>query len=254
MVKMESVIRYFEEPELDRPVLVEGLPGVGNVGKVVADFIADKLGAKHFATVMSKQFPPQTLIDPSGIAIPPTNELYYLKDVGESHLDVIFLLGDFQAVTPDGQFTVCNDLMDEIFLKYDVSTIFTLGGYGTGQMVETPRVLGAATDMDTKTKLEPYGVSFVPGEPAAGIVGASGILLGLAQFHGIAGACIMGETSGYFVDYKSACFVLDVMERLFGITFDRSDLEEKCKQIEELANKVKTYEASKKKDNLGYIG
>ena len=121
-------------------------------------------------------------------------------------------------------------------------------------MVETPRVLGAATDMDTKTKLEPYGVSFVPGEPAAGIVGASGVLLGLAQFHGIAGACIMGETSGYFVDYKSACFVLDVMERLFGITFDRTDLEEKCKQIEELADKVKTYEASKKKDNLGYIG
>ena len=56
------------------------------------------------------------------------------------------------------------------------------------------------------------------------------------------------------LDYKSACFVLDVMEKLFGVEFDRSDLEEKCKQIEELANKVRTYEASKKKDNLGYIG
>lgn len=251
---MESVIRYTDEPELNKPVLIEGLPGVGNVGKVVADFMADQLGAKHFATVISKHFPPQILIDPSGIAIPATNELYYLKDVGESHLDIIFLLGDFQAVTPDGQFAVCNELMDKVFLKHDVSTVFTLGGYGTGQIVETPRVLGAATDMETKNKLEPYGVSFVPGEPAAGIVGASGVLLGLAQFHGIEGACIMGETSGYFVDYKSACYVLDVMEKLFGVKFDRSDLELKCQQIEELAEKVRTYEASKNKDNLGYIG
>lgn len=251
---MESMIRYFEEPELDRPVLVEGLPGVGNVGKVVADLLAEKLGAKHFCTVMSKHFPPQILIGANGIAIPPTNELYYLKDVGESHLDVIFLLGDFQAVTPDGQYVVCKELMDEVFLRYDVSTIFTLGGYGTGQMVDNPRVLGVATDMDTKTKLEPYGVSFVPGEPPAGVVGASGILLGFAQSYGIAGACIMGETSGYFVDYKSACYVLDVMEKLFGIELDRADLEEKCKQIEDLADKFKTYEASKKKDNLGYIG
>ena len=163
---MESVISYYEEPELNRPILIEGLPGVGNVGKIAADFLADKLGAKHFATVVSKHFPPQVLIDSEGIGVMACNELLYAKDVGESHLDVIFLLGDFQAATAEGQFLVCNELMNEVFLRYDVSTVFTLGGYGTGKIVDDAAVLGAATDIQTRDKLAPYGVTFRPGEPA----------------------------------------------------------------------------------------
>lgn len=251
---MESVISYYEEPVLNKPVLIEGLPGVGNVGKIAADFLAEKLEAKHFATVLSKHFPPQALINNEGIGIMASNELFYVKDVGESHLDVIFLLGDFQAATAEGQFLVCNEMMNEIFLRYDVSTVFTLGGYGTGKMVDDAAVLGAATDTETRDKLAPYGVTFRPGEPAGGIVGASAVLLGLAQFHGIEGACIMGETSGYLVDYKSASKVLDVLEKLLGTEVDRTEFNEKCQQVDFIAGKVKELENSKNKDSLGYIG
>jgi len=251
---MESVISYYEEPQLHRPVLIEGLPGVGNVGKIVADFLAEKLEAKHFATVMSKHFPPQVLVNAEGVGIMASNELFYVKDVGESHLDVIFLLGDFQAATAEGQFLVCNEMMNEIFLRYDVSTVFTLGGYGTGKMVDDAAVLGAATDIETRDKLAPYGVTFKPGEPAGGIVGASAILLGLAQFHGIEGACIMGETSGYLVDYKSAAKVLDVLEKLLGTNLDRTEFNEKCQQVDFIAGKVKELENSRNGDSLGYIG
>ena len=251
---MESVISYYEEPELNRPMLIEGLPGVGNVGKIVADFLAEKIGAKHFATVMSKHFPPQVLVNAQGVGIMASNELFYAKDVGESHLDVIFLLGDFQAATAEGQFLVCNELMNEVFLRYDVSTVFTLGGYGTGKIVDDADVLGAATDVETRDKLAPYGVSFKPGEPAGGIVGASAVLLGLAQFHGIEGACIMGETSGYLVDYKSAAKVLDVMEKLLGTELDRTEFNEKCQQVDFIAGKVKELENSRNNDSLGYIG
>ncbi len=251
---MESVISYYEEPELHKPVLIEGLPGVGNVGKIVADFLAEKLEAKHFATVMSKHFPPQVLINSEGVGIMASNELFYVKDVGESHLDVIFLLGDFQAATAEGQFLVCNEMMNEIFLRYDVSTVFTLGGYGTGKMVDDAALLGAATDIETRDKLAPYGVTFRPGEPAGGIIGASAILLGLAQFHGIEGACIMGETSGYLVDYKSAAKVLDVVEKLLGTSLDRTEFNEKCQQVDFIAGKVKELENSRNTDSLGYIG
>ena len=251
---MESVINFYEEPELNRPILIEGLPGVGNVGKVAADYLADKLEAKHFATVVSKHCPPHALVDADGIAILACNELFYAKDVGESHLDVIFLLGDFQAATAEGQFTVCNDMMNEVFLKYDVSTVFTLGGYGTGKMSDDPAVLGAASDIATRDKLAPYGVTFNPNEPAGGIMGASAVLLGLAQFHGIEGACIMGETSGYIVDYKSGSKVLDVLEKLLGTEIDRTEFNDKCQQVDLIAGKVKEMEAARDKTNLGYFG
>lgn len=252
---MESVISQYETPDLNRPILIEGLPGVGNVGKIVADFLADKLAAKHFATVISRHFPPQVIVDSGGIGIMASNELFYVKDVGESHLDVIFLLGDFQAATAEGQFVVCNDMMNEVFLKYDVSTVFTLGGYGTGKMVDDIRVLGVATDPETRDKLKPYGVEFIPNEPAGGIVGASAVLLGLAQFHSIEGACIMGETSGYLIDYKSASKVLDVLEKLLGTQLDRTEFNEKCQQVDIISGKVKEMEQARSAgSDLGYIG
>ncbi len=254
-MRTESSVVFSARPDLDRPILIEGLPGVGNVGKIAADFLADTLEAKHLATLTSCHLPPQVLVDGDGVAVPPTNELYYLKDVGTSHLDVILLLGEFQATTPDGQYMICDDLMKRVFLPYDVSTVFTLGGYGTGQVKEDGRVLGAASSLDMKERLEPYGVEFSPHEPPAGIVGASGILVGLSQQYGIDAACIIGETSGFFADYKAGMRLLTILERLLGLELDMSELEDKARQIDEINNKVMEYAASQHKpDNLGYIG
>ena len=96
---------------------------------------------------------------------------------------------------------------------------------------------------------------FSPGEPAAGIVGASALLVGFGQMYNIPSACLMGETSGYFVDHKSAVAMLNVLESIFGITLDKSDLDIKSQQIEELTAKVKEIETNQTgSSDLGYIG
>ena len=33
-------------PRLNKPVFIEGLPGIGNVGKIAVDFLIEELGAK----------------------------------------------------------------------------------------------------------------------------------------------------------------------------------------------------------------
>jgi proteasome assembly chaperone (PAC2) family protein len=39
---MENVIiNYLQKPDLKDPVLIEGLPGVGNVGKLAAEHLID---------------------------------------------------------------------------------------------------------------------------------------------------------------------------------------------------------------------
>ena len=68
-------------------------------------------------------------------------------------------------------------------------------------------------------ELKGYGVEFKPNEPGGGIVGASGLLLGLGELRGIDAACLMGVTSGYLVDPKSAQAVLKVLCKILG---DRS--------------------------------
>ena len=247
-----TTIIYDNRPELKKPILIEGLPGVGNVGKVAADFLAEGVKAERFATVYSDSFPPQVMIDQDCVIHMACNELYHANINGK---DVIFLLGDYQGSTPEGQYLICEDLMNDVFLKMDVSKIITLGGYGTGQMTESPRVLGAVSDITMKMELEEHGVTFAPGEPGGGIVGASALFVGFGTMYDIPSVCLMGETSGYFVDHKSSMAVLKVLESIFGIDLDKSELEQKCQQIDDLTAKVKEMETDQTKPrDLGYIG
>ena len=248
-----TTVRYDLNPDLKKPILIEGLPGIGNVGKIAADFLCEKIGAEKFATIYSESFPPAVMLDNDCVVHMACNELWYAKDVNGK--DIIFLRGNYQGSTPEGQYIICDDLMKDVFLRMDVSFIYTLGGYGTGQMVDKPRVLGAVSDITLKQELEEKGVTFSPGEPAAGIVGASALLIGFGQMYDIPAACLMGETSGYFVDHKSAVAMLQVLENILGITLDKSDLDIKSQQIDELTAKVKEMETGPKDNNdLGYIG
>ena len=143
----------------------------------------------------------------------------------------------------------------DVILPMDVSYIYTLGGYGTGAMVEEPRVLGAVSDITLRQELEEKGVTFSPGEPAAGIVGASAVLVAFGQMYGIPAACLMGETSGYIVDHKSAVALVRVLESIFGLDLDLKELTDRSQQIDELTAKVKEISAAQEgPGDLGYIG
>ena len=41
-----KIKQFGKKPKLKNPTLIEGLPGIGNVGKIAADFIVDELKAK----------------------------------------------------------------------------------------------------------------------------------------------------------------------------------------------------------------
>jgi len=43
-------------PKIKNPILIEGLPGVGNVGKIATDFMIDSLGAKKLFEITSYNF------------------------------------------------------------------------------------------------------------------------------------------------------------------------------------------------------
>lgn len=252
---MESIKTiFYEEPELNEPILVEGLPGVGNVGKLAAEHLLDQIKAKKFADIISKHFPPQVLVDDEGLAKLVNNEMYYSKGDGKRP-DLIILVGDYQGLTPDGQYELSDNTL-QIAKRYGVQMIYTLGGYGIGKMVEKPRVLGAATDRELVAEMKKRGVVFSKGEPGSGIVGASGLLLGLGKIYDIRAVCLMGETSGYFVDPKGAEVVLRVLADILNVEVDFSALQDKAEQIELITSKIKEIETPQepKKEDLGYIG
>jgi uncharacterized protein (TIGR00162 family) len=253
--RMENiVVRYLEHPKLKDPIFVEGLPGIGNVGKLAAEHLRDELKGVKFAEMFSKYFPPQILVQEDGLIKLVDNEFYYVKRNGGR--DLVILVGDYQGLTPEGQYELSDRVIKEI-TALGVKMAYTLGGYGMGRMVTKPRVLGAATDPDLVKEMEKHGVVFSRGEPGAGIVGASGLVLGLGKLSGLRAVCLMGETSGYFVDPKSAQAVLQVLTKVLGVEVSFEQLESKAKQIDQITSKLRDAEAAPEapsKEDLGYIG
>jgi len=243
-----------EDIKLKDAILLEGLPGVGNVGKLAAMHLIEELKAKKCMEIYSSHFPPQVLIDEDGIVNLVNNELYYYNGKGKER-DLLFLVGEYQGMDSSGQYDLCQKLIDMV-KEMGVTTIYTLGGYGLGKLVPDPRVLGAATSNDMVKLFKKADVEFIDGEPGAGIVGASGLLLGLGKLQGIQGGCLMGETSGYMVDPKSASVVLKSLQKLLGVSIDLSELEERAKQVDSITNQLKDIETSDKEErsDVNYIG
>ena len=247
-------------------MLIEGLPGVGNVGKLAGEHLVEELGAVHFADVFSKHIPPQVLVDDDGIAHMVCNQLFYYKRKktskglpGWGSRDIVLLVGDFQGITPEGQYSLCYEIM-KLAKDMGVERVFTMGGYGLGKMVSEPRVLGAATSHEIMEELKEQGIVFGGGEqPGSGIVGASGLLLGMAPMFSMEGVCFMGETSGYFVDPKSSEAVLKILSAILGLDLDLSALEDRAKEIEAITSKLQELDSDVDEeqgvdDTLRYIG
>ncbi|KYK29870.1 MAG: proteasome assembly chaperone family protein [Candidatus Proteinoplasmatales archaeon SG8-5] len=251
---MESVtIRYTEEPTLNKPILIEGLPGVGNVGKLAAEYLVKKLEAKKFASIYSKHFPPQVLIGEDGVIRLVSNDLFYHRIEGAN--DLIILIGDYQGTSQEGQYDLSEKVVD-LFSIMGGEMVYTLGGWSVGRIVQEPRVLGAATSPEIVEKLKNAGVAFSKDEPAGGIVGAAGLLLGIGQLRGLEAACLMGETSGYFSDPKSAQNLLEILVKILNIDIDFTDLEARAKELDDLTARLEEpmSEEPGGKDELNYFG
>jgi uncharacterized protein (TIGR00162 family) len=243
-----------EKVELSSPVLIEGLPGVGNVGKLAAEHLIKKLKAKKFASIYSKHFPPQVLILESGVVRLVSNDLFYHRADKSNGLDIIILTGDYQGTSQEGQYDLSQAVI-ELFIEMGGSRIFTLGGWSVGRIVDEPRVLGAATTPELVKELKGKGVTFSRDEPAGGIVGAAGLLLGLGTLRGIEAACLMGETSGYFSDPKSAQAILEALARILDLDIDYIELEEHSREIDDLTARLTEEQPQPSgRDELGYIG
>ena len=256
----ELEIDAVAELDLDDPVLVEGLPGVGHVGSLAVEHLLEELEGESTLVrrVYSREFPPQVSVE-DGVSELTCAELYAVSvPVGR---DLLLLTGDHQAGTNAGHYVLTDAFLD-VAEEFGASEVYALGGVPTGELIDEYAVVGAVSDESRLEPLEEAGVEFREDEPAGGIVGVSGLLLGLGERRGFDAACLMGETSGYLVDPKSARAVLEVLEELLGFELDYETLDERADEMEEVIGKIQEMEQQQQQqqmdvptdDDLRYIG
>lgn len=267
---METHIRIDEKPDLENPVLIEGLPGIGNVGRIAAEYMIEQLNAKKFAELYSPHFMPIVLIHDDEINLLKC-EFYYWKN--EDGNDLIFLKGDTQAGEngSDGHFEIAEEIIN-LVEELGVDRVFTLGGYGTGEVEEEiegkPEVLGAVTDRKLIDEFSGNGINFEDTDSKIGmIVGGTGLLLGMAKKKGMEGVGLMGETAGFpiLTDPKSAEEIAKVLIDILDLPITLEEMDKKVDEMEEFLQKLekiqkkamkemKGGEEDSKEEKLRYIG
>jgi uncharacterized protein (TIGR00162 family) len=248
----DITVRYlesFQDHTLKNPILIEGLPGIGQVGKLVAEYMIHVLEAEKIGEIHSIYFPPQVILDEHGLARLARNELFHYP-AGEK--DLVFLVGDHQSTSGEGHYLLA-DCYCGIAEDLNVKQIYTLGGFGVGHLVNGPRVLGAVNRAELRPLVEAAGVTFDRDEPGGGIIGAAGLILGLSAERGINAVCLMGETSGYLVDPMAAANVLAVLSNLIGIPVDQTKLNDRAAEMEKAIESM-VEEGKGKDEELNYIG
>lgn len=259
-MELETKIKEIEEVELDNPIILEGLPGIGFVGKIVVDQLVKQLDATKFAILESDYFPPQVTMKSDGLIDYMKNEFFYVKDVGENNQDIVILTGNSQASDFEGQILI-SKILANYFEDLNAKKIFTLGGLGTGEMIEKSKVCVAGNNKDLIDEILEIDNTEIRKDEGGAIIGASGLLLYYGQKKGIDAVCLMGETPGFYIDPSAAKEMLLV---LFKILKFEIDLDEINEQVEDTLKKLSTTaqfgplgvepQINKPNDDLRYIG
>jgi len=225
----KTTIEEQKKVELNNPILIEGFPGLGMVGSIATKYLIKELKAEKVGTMYSPHFPYHVIVNKKGGVRLLRAEFYALKNESGKN-DFIFLTGDSQAQTIEGQFEVANTILDFAEEK-NVKTIITIGGY-RNEFERKPKIVAVSTTPELFEQAKK--AEALPSEAGTPIVGTAGLLLGLAKFRNVDALCLLGETKGYLPDPKTAKGIIEVLQKMLEITVDLKGLDkdiEKSKQI-----------------------
>ncbi len=249
----EFFVKIVRNIRMENAVLIEGLPGIGNVARLSADYLIDKLNATKFLEIYSDVFPNSVMINEDSLIKMFTVEFYHTKINGR---DVIILSGDVQPSSDAESYALCNEII-KIAKKLNVSEIITIGGIGLPESPQKPAVHAVANDESVIKELEKLNVVLDGNETVKIILGATGLLLGIAGIRGIKGFSLLAETINdpRKVGINEAKEVLKVLTRHLDFELDFKDLDEEISNYRKLIKNEKKLRLGKQKiERQGYIG
>lgn len=225
--KISSRIKY--------PTLLVGLPGIGNVGKIVTDFLIEQLNAKEIKR-FNTDAPPMVFPTEHGIEFPSVR-LYH---VNYRNKNFLFLAGDYQP-RDSKCFEFCHNIL-EFFKKLKGKEIIILGGASLPIVGKNPDIYVISNN---ENLLKRYKKIYPNLKPAYGnlgpIVGVAGVLLGLAKDKKIDAATFLTETTeGEYFNSISVRKALELVNKLTGIKVDTKKFDLKIKSIGAEINAIKS--------------
>jgi len=249
-------IKIHKRPKLDRPDMIVGWPGIGNIGILSVDTMRQEIQAEELGEIE-----PWDFFYPSRVRIKdgvlddmafPGCKFYYKKLPDK---DLLLFVGEEQPAgrgrlyAEGGKAYEMANLVLDVAERFNCRRIYTSGAAValTHHMLK-PRVWAVATTEELVAEARGYVntilMSQVEGRGNQGnITGLNGLLIGVARKRGLEGICLMGEIPDYlsrvpFPYPQASRSVLEVLSTILGININLSALDDMAAQMENVIENV----------------
>jgi proteasome assembly chaperone (PAC2) family protein len=174
------------------------LPGIGLVGSLTGELFIES-ASENFSLL---ELYPESLLYVSaaskeGLISPPkiTVNKIHIRELG----NLMIVRGSSQPTTQINQYELAEKLV-EVAENSGVKLVIGIGGYAVTQVGEKRKTYLSSSDW--RVSIIGASVGFLPLRGT--VVGAAGLVPGLASLHGLSSACILVETGGESPDLIAA--------------------------------------------------
>jgi uncharacterized protein len=213
-------IQVHTDLQLESPVLVEGLPGIGLVGKIAADHLVSSFEMEHYASCHCEGLPKVAVYRDGDPSVRPPVRIY-----ADEERDLLVLQSDV-PVSPEraASFSTC---VTGWLAEHDVTPIYLSGLAEEKDGV--PEMYGIATG-EGDTLLEENGID---GPNENGMVsGPTGALLADANDADIDSVGLIVQANAKFPDPEAArILTVEGIEPIAGIDVETEALVEQAEEI-----------------------
>jgi len=247
-------LRFHNRPEMNKPRMLVGLPGMGMVAKNTIDYFRDCLKPELFADIHVPNLSPSVACFDKGLVIPMDRAVSPFKFYFSKEKNIILFSGEMQF----GHAEKDNELAEKIVEAAklcDVEIIYTVIATHIIKYVEEPEVSGVATSQELLSFLESKEVKVADGRLQ--ISGVNGVVIEYAKNIGIKGISLLCETAfPETLDIKACYAGIKKASELLDIDIDLNKIELEVKKFDESLKRhlKKINEKRKKDEDLSYIG
>jgi uncharacterized protein len=220
---MASIDVLADDVSLDEPTMVEGLPGVGLVGKIAADHMVEEFEMTHYANVHCESVPPLAVYhaDDSRLRTP-------VRIYADEARDLLVLQSDVPVSPPAA--TAFADCLAPWFADRDVVPLY-LSGLAAEKDDAPPALYGVATG-EGHALLDRAGLD-APAEMGV-VSGPTGALLNDAIERDTTAVGLIVEADQQFPDPEAARVVIEHgIAPISGVDVPVEDLVDHAEEIRE---------------------
>lgn len=216
-----------KKSSFENKVLVVGLPGMGRVGYITANYLVNKLGGSLVGEVYSVHFPSQLEVDESGFGSLFTGKIF---DTGRA----LVFTADTQPQSSIGQNSISKKVI-ETLSERGVKHVVAAAAYVVPSVDVVRKVYVVGTDAKTVETFTSFGALRLRGGTISGM---NGVIIGWSKYYGISGAVLLGETWAPLVevneaDFRAAKHVIEILARYLGLEVAADELDTYAEQVEQ---------------------